>query len=137
MPSRLSERIKRDKSPNKDVAAITEKLNTTLNLKDDEPSDKAGETGVGGADSDEEEWEKLAEKELNEPRQPTPPESTDLAILELYDFDPRIQMHQIVKELTNIIDPTGTMPFRPKMVNQSLFITFNNPKHGMTCSISC
>jgi hypothetical protein len=136
MPSRLSERIKQDKSANKDIAVITEKLDTTLNLEDDAPSEKAGETGAGGVDSDEEEWEKLADKELNEPSQPTPPESTDLPILELYGFDPRIQMHQIVKELTNIIDPTGTMPFRPKMVNQSLFITFNNPKHGMIYSIS-
>lgn len=137
MTTRLSERIKKTETPSQDVTAITEKLDAALNLDDDKPTNKNGGDAdeVTSPDDEEEEWEKLADKELNEPSKPTPPESTSSPILELYDFDPRLQMHQLVKELTNIIDPTGTMPFRPKMVNQSLFLTFNNPKHGINCSL--
>lgn len=140
MTTRLSERLEQNESPHQDVSSITEKFGAALNLEDDSPTNKSGGVGseVKSPDDEEEEWEKLADKELNESRKPSPPpESTSSPILELYDFDPRLQMHQIVKELTKIIDPTGTMPFRPKMVNQSLFITFNNSKHGMKLSISC
>jgi len=130
-PSTLSKRIKENNLTNKDVSAITEQLSSSLNIKD-EPTDQPDNFE---SDDEEDDWEKLADKELETPVEPvkTPtPSSSNLSILELYDFDPRIQMHQLVKDFTRIVDPTGTMPFRPKMVNQSLLLTFNNPKHGRT-----
>jgi hypothetical protein len=130
-PSTLSERIKESNSIQKGVAAITEQLSSSLNIKD-EPTNQSDNVAN---DDEEDDWEKLADKELETPVEPvkTPiPSSPNSSILELYDFDPRIQMHQLVKDFTRIVNPTGTMPFRPKMVNQSLLLTFNNPKHGTT-----
>ena len=136
----LSQRIKQTNSTQKDVDAIAEKLNATLNLDDTtSDSDKSDTPENADAASDEDDWEKLADQELDTPAKPvkapiTPPANT--CLLELYDFDPRIQMHQLVKQFTQVVDPTGTMSFRPKMVNGSLLLTFNNPKHGMPFSKS-
>jgi hypothetical protein len=130
-PSTLTERIKQNYSTSKNVAAITEQLSLSLNIKD-EPTDHSDDPEN---DDEGDDWEKLADKELEAPTEPTKPpvtSSPNPSILELYGFDPRIQMHQLVKDFTRIVDPTGTMPFRPKMVNQSLLFTFNNPKHGST-----
>jgi len=131
----LPQRIKQTDSTKKDVDAITNKLNTGLDL-DDTSSDKLDALEHADAASDEDDWEKLADQEPETPPKPVkaspPPTSTSL--LELYGFDPRIQMHQLVKEFTKIVDPTGTMSFRPKMVNGSLLLTFHNPKHGMCLS---
>jgi len=137
-PSTLSERIKGSNTTNKNVENITQKFGSLLDLKDtaqDVPH--ASKSGPLEAD-DEEDWEKLADKELETPEKPaaksTPPPGSDgLTILELYDFDPKMQMHQIVKAFTTIVDPTRIMPFRPKMVNDSLLLVFNNPKHGISC----
>jgi len=132
--STLSQRIKQTNSTKKDVEAITEKLNTALNF-DDTPSDKSNAPESADAASDEDDWEKLADQELERPPEPVKPHVTrpsTACLLELYDFDQRIQMHQLVKDLTRIVDPTGTMSFRPKMVNGSLLLSFNNPKHGMS-----
>jgi hypothetical protein len=132
-PSTLSARIKENNSTKKDVDAITERLNSSLKLSD-EPDSKSEPLEIGDDDAGEEDWEKLADKELQSPVEAvkTPvAQSDNTTILELYDFDPRIQMHQLVKEFTKIVDPTGTMFFRPKMVNQSIMLTFTNPKHGM------
>lgn len=132
----LSQRIKQTNSTNKDVEAITEKLNTTFNL-DDTSSDKSDAPENATAASDEDDWEKLADQVLEAPPQPVKAPATQpssACLLELYDFDTRIQMHQLVKDFTKIVDPTGTMSFRPKMVNESLLLTFNNPKHGMSVS---
>jgi hypothetical protein len=136
--STLSQRIKQTNSTERDVDAIAEKLNATLNL-DETTSDKSDAAENAGAVSDEDDWEKLADQELETPAKPvkaptTPP--TNPCLLELYDFDPRIQMHQLVKEFTQVVDPMGTFSFRPKMVNGSLLLTFNNPKHGMPFSKS-
>lgn len=129
-PPTLSERIKQSNSTtNKDVASITEQLSSSLNIKDEAINQPDKPEKV----DEEDDWEKLADKELETPVEPVKPpvtSSPDQSILELYDFDLRIQMHQLVKDFTRIVDPTGTMPFRPKMVNQSLLLTFNNPKHG-------
>lgn len=133
-PSRLSERINRTNSTQKDVVAITENLSSTLNLND-EPTDESSNPENGNEPPDEEDWEQLADKELetSEPvKAPVPTSSSNPSILELYDFDPKIPMHQLVKEFTKIVDPTGITPFRPKMVSQSLILTFLNPKHGNT-----
>lgn len=135
-PSTLSQRLKDTNSANEHVENITRKLESSLDLKD-RPQDATPVSQVVPPEADDEDdWEQLADKELEAPEKPTA-KSTPLApdksptILELYDFDPKMQMHQIVKSLTKIVDPTGTMPFRPKMVNDSLLLTFSNPKHGM------
>ena len=134
--STLSERIKQTNSTSKDLNDITEKLSSGLNLSD-EATDKVITPETGDTTTDEEDWEKLADKELetvsetNELAKPVVTTPLHPIILELYDFDPKLQMHQLVKEFTRIVDPTRTMPFRPKMVNQSLLLTFNNPKHGI------
>lgn len=136
MPTTLSSRIKQAKSASKDVAELTEKLNNSLNLNDDDEEKRAvavPEAEDTPADEDEDDWEKLADKELEAPAEPakkTAPAPLTSAILELYDFDTRIPMHQLVKDFTRIVDPAATMLFRPKMVGQSLMMTFNNPKHG-------
>jgi hypothetical protein len=131
-PSTLSERIKSNSS-REDVGAITERLGTSLRVTD-ESADKPAEAENKDAQVDEDDWEALADKELQAPAElvkPSVTQSTTTTILELYDFDPRIQMHQLVKDFTKIVDPAGTMSFRPKMINQSLLLTFSNPKHGM------
>jgi len=131
-PPTLSERIKQTNSANKDVTDITEKLTTTLTLTN-EPNDEHEATENRDDSADEADWEKLAEEELKIPVEPVRPvkqSASSASILELYDFDPRIQMHELVKEFTKIVDSTGTMSFRPKMINQSLMLTFNNPNHG-------
>ena len=116
----------------KDVDAITEKLNAGLSLGD-ATSDQWDTAEGGDAASDEDDWEKLADQELETAaktvKAPATP-TTNTCLLELYDFDPRIQMHHLVKEFNKVVDPTGTLSFRPKMVNGSLLLTFNNPKHG-------
>lgn len=116
---------------------MAEKLGTALKLGD-EADESIAVTGpesgdAAAADDDDDDWEKLADKELETPVEPTKkPPSIPLtsAVLELHDFDPQIPMHQLVKDLTRMVDPTATMLFRPKMVGQSLMMTFNNPKHG-------
>jgi len=133
-PSTLSERIKRSNATDKNVENITQKLGSLLVLKD--TAQNVPPAGPLEAD-DEEDWEKLADKVLETPEKPaaksTPPRGSDSpTILELYDFDPKMQMHQIVKAFTTIVDPTRTMPFRPKMVNYSLLLAFDNPKHGIS-----
>ena len=123
-------------STQKDVDAIAEQLCGSLTLNDN-PIDESG-VPQNGSEGSEEDWEKLADKELEIPVEPAKaplPSSPNSAILELYDFSPRVQMHQLVKEFSKIVDPTGTMSFRPKMVNQSLILTFNNPKHGIVPSL--
>ena len=138
MPSTLSSRIKQASSTNKDVAELTEKLSTSLKLDDNDEDQKTvtvPEAAGTPADEDEDDWEKLADKELEAPAEApkkTAPAPLTPAILELYDFDIRIPMHQLVKDFTRIVDPTASMLFRPKMVGQSLMMTFNNPKHGMS-----
>jgi hypothetical protein len=127
--STLSARIKQSNSRKADVEELTEKITTTLRL-DGDPADMPHDTEE---DSSEEDWEKLADKEVDTPPEPVKkpvPAPTSTLALELYDFEVRTPMHQLVKEFTSIVDPTGTMPFRPKMVNQSLLLTFQNPKHG-------
>jgi|SRR5271168_285252 len=130
IPSTLSERIQQSNS-NKDVIAITEELSSNLTLNE-EPTHNSGNPGAGNDAPDEDDWEQLADKELETPEsvkaavKPSPNPS----MLELYDFDLKIPMHQLVKDFTKIVDPTGVMSFRPKMVNQSLIFTFINPKHG-------
>jgi hypothetical protein len=136
-PSTLSQRIKESNSPTKNVENITQKLESSLDLNDKpEAALLASQVTPPEADG-EDDWEQLADKELETlespaPQSTLPPCSRSPAILELYDIDPKMQMHQIVKSFTNIVDPTGTMPFRPKMVNDSILLTFNNPKHGIT-----
>ena len=134
-PLTLSERIKESNATNDNLENITEKLGSLLDLKD-KAQDVPPVSKLGPLEADDEEdWEKLADKELETPEKPaaksTPPGSDSHTILELYDLDPKMQMHQIVKAFTTIVDPTRTMPFRPKMVNDSLLLTFNNPKHGI------
>ena len=135
-PSTLSQRIKDANSENEDVENITQKLESSLDLKD-KPQDVSPLPEVVSLEADEEDdWEQLADKELEAPEKPVamstpPPREKSPTILELYDFDSRMQMHQIVKSFTKVVDPTGTMPFRPKMVNDSLLLTFSNPKHGI------
>ena len=138
MSSTFSNRIKQTQSTKKDVDETTEKLSTTLKLNDDANDIRAvavPESGdAAAADDEEDDWEKLADKELETPAEsPKKPPLIPLtsAVLELYDFDPQIPMHQLVKDFTRIVDPTATMLFRPKMVGQSLMMTFNNPKHGI------
>jgi len=132
MPSpTLSETIKKANSSNADVAALSDKLNTSLSL-DEGPTDPSSNPSPDADSGDD--WEKLADEDTEVPAEPvkkTAPPIQDSSILELYEFDTRLAMHQLVKEFTKIVDSTGTMPFRPKMVNQSLLMTFNNPKHGM------
>jgi hypothetical protein len=129
MPSPTpSRRIKETKSTNADVEDLTKKISTTLLLAAD-PA-----TSSHDDNSSEEDWEKLADKELDSPAEPVKaptPATSSTSVLELYDFEPRIPMHQLVKEFTSIVDPTETMSFRPKMVNQCLILTFQNPKHGI------
>jgi hypothetical protein len=124
--SKLHDRIRQAELSDQ-VDTITRNLERDLTLTDD--VSKSDE----GTAEDSDDWEALADKELSE----TIPAETikittpsEVATLELYDFDVRIQMHQLVKDFTTIVDPIHTMPFRPKMVNQSLMMTFNNPKHG-------
>lgn len=127
-----SEQIKSNSSGD-NVGAITEKLRTSLRVTD-EPVNRPADAENKDAQVDEDDWETLADKELETPAEPVKPsgvQPTSSTVLELYDFDPRIQMHQLVKDFTKIVDPTGTMSFRPKMINQSLLLTFSNPKHGM------
>jgi hypothetical protein len=133
-PSTLSQRIRDSNSANEDVENIAGKLES-LDLED-KPQDAAPVSEVAPPAADEDDWEQLADKELEAPEKPAaksapPPQDKSPTILELYDFDPKMQMHQIVKSFTKIVDPTGTMPFRPKMVNDSLLLTFSNPKHGI------
>jgi hypothetical protein len=133
-PSTLSQRIRDSNSANEDVENIAGKLES-LDLED-KPQDAAPVSEVAPPAADEDDWEQLADKELEAPEKPAaksapPPQDQSPTILELYDFDPKMQMHQIVKSFTKIVDPTGTMPFRPKMVNDSLLLTFSNPKHGI------
>jgi hypothetical protein len=134
MPPTLSNRIKQANSSNKDVAELAEKMSTSLKLNDDqEEKSVVAVPEEDEAAPDEDDWEKLADKELETPDEPAKkvvPAPLTSAILELYDFDTRIPMHQLVKDFTRIVDPTATMLFRPKMVGQSLMMTFNNPKHG-------
>ena len=129
-PSTLSERIQQT-NLNKDVTAITEKLGSDLTLNE-QPTDKCGNPETGNESPDDDDWEQLADKELEtpEPVKATVQPPPNPSMLELYDFDPKIPMHQLVKDFTKIVDPTGIMSFRPKMVNQSLIFTFTNPKHG-------
>jgi hypothetical protein len=129
-PSTLSERIQQTNS-NKGVTAITEKLDSNLTLNE-EPTDNSSDPKTGNEAPDEDDWEQLADKELEtqEPVKATVQPPPNPSMLELYDFDPKVPMHQLVKDFTKIVDPTGIMFFRPKMVNQSLIFTFTNPKHG-------
>lgn len=134
MPStKFSDRIKQAKSTNKDIEAITQKLEKDLKITD-EPVSSTVKPEVTAEVADEDDWEKLADKELDAPAPKPKPKAVpaESPILELYDFDPRLQMHQLVKDFTSIVDPTGTMLFRQKMVGQSLMFTFNNPKHGIS-----
>ena len=126
--TKLSDRIKEAKSVNKDIEALTERFDKDLTINET----PFVEQESAGDDADEDDWEKLADKELDAPAQKAKEKTipNESPILELYDFDTRLQMHQLVKEFTSIVDPTNTMPFRPKMVGQSLLFTFNNPKHG-------
>jgi hypothetical protein len=130
-PSSLSDRIKQANSTSKDVAVITEQLTSTLNLND-EPINQSDSLQKAEDSPDELDWEKLADKELETPEfiKPSVSVESNSSTLELYGFDSKLQMHQLVKEFTKIVDPTGSMSFRPKMVNQSLILTFNNPRHG-------
>jgi hypothetical protein len=131
-PSSLSKQIKSN-STTEDVHAITERLSTRLKVTA-ESADKPTKAENNDTQVDEDDWETLADKELEAPVEPVKPsvtQPTSATVLELYDFDPRIQMHQLVKDFTKIVDPAGTMSFRPKMANQSLLLAFNNPKHGM------
>ena len=115
------------------IDEFTKHVQEKLNIDDDNDTKEESNTT-------EDDWETLADKELeNSSKEQSKIKSNtevvlvsqpDSTILELYDFDIRIQMHQLVKEFTAIVDPTHTMPFRPKMINQSLLLTFNNPKHG-------
>ena len=133
-PITLSERLKKANSDRDNLDTITKKVSSSLNLDEESCNHPIAAKPADHVESDEEDWEKLADKELHIPVEPVKkPVSTssNTSILELYDFDPHIQMHQLVKEFSNLIDPAGAMPFRPKMVNQSLILTFNNPKHGM------
>ena len=131
--TKFSDRIKQAKSTNEDIEAITQKLEKELKITD-EPVSSIVEPEVTADVADEDDWEKLADKELDAPVPKTKPKAVpaESPILELSDFDPRLQMHQLVKDFTSIVDPTGTMVFRPKMVGQSLMFTFNNPKHGIS-----
>jgi len=150
MASTLSNRIKQATSTNKDVAELTAKMSTSLKLNDEDAEQSVAavpEEEDPAPGEDEDDWEKLADKELEMPAEPAKkpaPAPMTSAILELYDFDVRIPQHQLVKDFTRIVDPTATLLFRPKMVGQSLMMTFNNPKHGMpltifvlTCSYYC
>jgi|SRR5579862_2519917 len=130
--AKLSDRIKKATSANKDIEALTEKFNKGVNISADSSLDTPDQEATPNEAADEDDWEKLADKELDAPtpKQKLKPALNDSSILELYDFDTRLQMHQLVKEFTSIVDPTGTMPFRPKMAGQSLMFTFNNPKNG-------
>jgi hypothetical protein len=134
MPSpTLSARIKQTKSSNADVDDLTEKISTT-HLFDSDPS--ASSHALDDDNNSEEDWEKLADKEFDPPAEPVKapapaPATPSASVLELYDFEQRTPMHQLVKEFTSIVDPMETMSFRPKMVNQCLFVTFENPKHGI------
>jgi hypothetical protein len=130
-PRTLSERIKQDVSEDV-LKSVTDKLESSLKLKDAAP-ERNSPTANEEA-SDEDDWEKTADKELSASTKTSKEPQSDIStsrILELYDFDLRIQMHQLVRDFTRIVDPTGCMPFRPKMVSQSLMLTFNNPKHGI------
>jgi|SRR5579862_4366624 hypothetical protein len=138
MASTLSNRIKQTQSTKKDIDETTEKLSTALKLNNDADESRAVAVPESGdatpADDEEDDWEKLADKELETPEEsPKKPPLMPLtsAVLELYDFDPQIPMHQLVKDFTRIVDPTATMLFRPKMVGQSLMMTFSNSKHGI------
>jgi hypothetical protein len=139
-PSTLSQRIKDTNSANENVENITRKLESSLDLED-KPQDAPPVSEAIRPEADEEDdWEQLADKELEAPEKPAakstpPPRDKIPTILELYDFDAKMQMHQIVKSFTKIVDPTGTMPFRPKMVNDSLLFTFSNPKHGIVLDL--
>lgn len=138
-PSTLSQRIRESNSTSKNVENITQELESSLHLYD-KPKDALPSVQVVPEKDEGDDWEQLADKELEESEKSVakltpPPPSDSPAILELYDFDAKLQMHQIVKSFTKIVDPTGTMPFRPKSVNQSLLLTFNNPKHGTTRSL--
>lgn len=131
--STLSEGITKTNSAKTNVDDITKRVSSSLRLGD-EPADDSEDTFAKPDDeSDQEDWEKLADRELQAPTEAFKPPASkpyDPNVLELNGFDPRMQMHQVVKEFTKIVDPTGSMPFRPKMVNQSLILTFNNAKHG-------
>jgi hypothetical protein len=135
-PSTPSQRIKDTNTTNDNVENITRKLESSLDLKD-KPQDVPAVSEVAPpAANEEDDWEQLADKELEAPEKPAakstpPPREKSPTILELYDFDPKLQMHQIVKSFTKIVDPTSTMPFRPKMVNDSILLIFSNPKHGI------
>jgi len=136
MPSqKLSERIKQANSSAQDVDAVTEKLGSALSLQDKEKSPSEATIVADASQDDEEDWEAMADKELEAPEPvkapETKPKPDSSCILELYNFDPKLQMHQLVKSFTNLVDPTGTMSIRPKMVGQSLLFTFSDPKHGM------
>ena len=132
MPSpALSARLKQSNPANTNVETLAKKLSTTLRL-DAGPDNESHEAEDNN--SSDEDWEKLADKELDTPiesvkiTEPLPPSTS---VLELYDFDSRMPMHQLVKDFTRIVDPTETMPFRPKMLHKSLLLTFQNPKHGI------
>jgi hypothetical protein len=135
MPSpTLSARLKETQPTNADVDALTNRLGSSFQL-DADPVDKPNE--VEEEESSEDDWEKLADKETDTPVEPIKKQTAvapSTSVLELYDFEPRTPMHQLVKEFTKIVDPTESMSFRPKMVNQSLRLTFSNPKHGMSSS---
>jgi hypothetical protein len=130
--AKLSDRIKEAKSTDQEIETLTERLNE--NLKINAQSTNQPDKASTSENEDEDDWERLADKELDIPSEKSKVKTSanESPILELYDFDTRIQMHQLVKDFTSIVDPTHIFPFRPKMVGQSLMFTFDNPKHGIS-----
>ena len=136
MPSsKLSDRIKQANSSAKDVEAVTKKLGSALTLQDKDKSSSEAAAVADAPQADEEDWEALADKELEAPEQAKAPEAKPnpetSCLLELYGFDTKLQMHQLVKSFIDLVDPTGSMSILAKKAGQSVIFKFSNPKHGI------